>query len=46
VSDLRSTLWRYKAWWLVPMIGVVLLFAAAVLLGPGDRGQPFLYSLF
>jgi hypothetical protein len=46
VSDLGRTLWRYKAWWLVPMIGVMMLFVAAALLGGGGPGEPFLYSLF
>jgi hypothetical protein len=45
-GGLRGAVWRYRAWWLVPMIGVLLLFLAAVLLGQGDEAEPFIYSLF
>jgi hypothetical protein len=37
---------RHRAWWLVPMVGVWLLFLAIVWLSQGEQAQPFLYSLF
>jgi hypothetical protein len=46
MSSLRRTLGRHWRWWLLPMLAVLVLFLAAVLLGQGNRAQPFLYSLF
>lgn len=45
-GGLRAVLRRHRAWWLVPLIGVWILFLAVVWFSQGEQAQPFLYSLF
>jgi hypothetical protein len=44
--SLGEILRRHRAWWLVPMVGVWLLFLAVVWLTQDEPARPFLYSLF
>jgi hypothetical protein len=36
--------WQNKAWWIVPIILVLLLLALLIVLGQGSA--PFIYTLF
>jgi hypothetical protein len=43
---LREVLREHRAWWLLPMVGVWLLFLGVVWFSQGEQAEPFLYSLF
>jgi hypothetical protein len=45
VRELTAFLWANKAWWLVPIVLVLVLFGALVVLG-GSGVAPFIYTLF
>jgi hypothetical protein len=36
--------WHHKAWWILPIVLVLLLIAALVVIG--QTGAPYIYSLF
>jgi uncharacterized integral membrane protein len=36
--------WHNKAWWIVPVVGVLLLLALLIVAGQG--AAPFIYTLF
>ena len=48
-SGLLAETWAFlkenKKWWLLPIVGVLLLFGALVLLS-GSAVAPFIYTLF
>jgi hypothetical protein len=48
-TGLLSETWAFlkenKKWWLLPIVGVLLLFGALVLLS-GSAVAPFIYTLF
>jgi hypothetical protein len=48
-NSLVKEMWMFmlanKAYWLVPLIGMLLLLAALVFLG-GTSAAPFIYTLF
>jgi Family of unknown function (DUF5989) len=45
-GELFSFLWSNKRWWLLPMIGVLFLFAALLILAQSSAIAPFIYTLF
>lgn len=45
LRELGTLLWRHKAWWLVPVIVLLLLVGALLVLASGPLA-PFLYPLF
>lgn len=45
LRELGTLLWRHKAWWLAPVIVLLVLVAALLVLAAGPLG-PFLYPLF
>ncbi len=45
LGELGTLLWRHKAWWLAPVIVLLVLVAALLVLAAGPLG-PFLYPLF
>ena len=46
VGELFTFLWRRKLWWLIPMIAVLVLFAALLIFAQGSAVAPFIYTLF
>jgi len=44
-SDLFQFLVQNKKWWLLPIVGVLILVGALLILG-GTSAAPFIYSLF
>jgi hypothetical protein len=45
-GELMGFLWRRKLWWLIPMVGVLVLFGLALVLTQSSVVAPFIYSLF
>ena len=46
IGELLRFLWRQKLWWLIPMIVVLVLFAALLVFAQGSAVAPFIYTLF
>ncbi|MCL6294416.1 DUF5989 family protein [Jejuia spongiicola] len=44
--ELLSFLKQRKKYWLIPIILVIVFFAALILLGENSALAPFIYSLF
>ena len=45
LRELWLFIWRNKAWWLAPIILILLVVAVLVILG-GTGAAPFIYTLF
>ena len=45
VSELFGFLWANKAWWLAPIVVMLLLVGVLIFLG-GTVAAPFIYTLF
>jgi hypothetical protein len=39
-------LWHRKLWWLIPMVGVLLLFGLLLIFASTSGVAPFIYTLF
>ena len=46
LRELNAFLWKEKTWWLSPMVGVMLTFAATIALGNATPAGVFIYSVF
>jgi hypothetical protein len=46
LGELFQFLWQRRLWWLLPMIIVLVLFAALIVLGSAAGVGPFIYTLF
>ena len=46
LGELFRFLWQRRLWWLLPMIIVLILFAALIVLGSAAGIGPFIYTLF
>ena len=46
VGELFVFLWKRKLWWLIPMVGVIALFAMLMVFAQGSAIAPFIYTLF
>jgi uncharacterized protein DUF5989 len=46
LGELLTFLWKRKLYWLIPMIIVLILFAAIIALGAVSGGGIFVYTLF
>ncbi len=48
--SIARELWLYlrerKKWWLLPIVGMLVLMAALILLTEGSAIAPFIYALF
>jgi len=44
LADLFGFAWHNKAWWIVPIVLVLLLMALVIVLG--QTTAPFIYTLF
>ena len=45
-GELLSFFWSNKRWWLLPMVGVLFLFAVLLILAQSSVIAPFIYTLF
>ncbi|SMD32768.1 hypothetical protein SAMN04488029_1119 [Reichenbachiella faecimaris] len=46
IIDLWKFLLERKAWWLAPIIFVLLLLGFVIVIGGGSAIAPFIYSIF
>jgi hypothetical protein len=46
LGELMGFLWKRKLWWLIPMIVILIIFAALLIFAQGSAVAPFIYSLF
>ena len=45
-GGLMSFLWRYKLWWMVPAVSVLILTGLLLYFGWSSSTSPFVYPLF
>lgn len=46
LGELLGFLWKRKLWWLIPMVGVLLLFGLLIVFAQASGIAPFIYTLF
>ena len=46
IGELLRFMWLRKLWWMIPMILVLVLFAALLIFAQGSAIAPFIYTLF
>jgi len=46
IGELLRFMWVRKLWWMIPMILVLVLFAALLIFAQGSAIAPFIYTLF
>jgi hypothetical protein len=44
LREFGSFAWHNKAWWILPIVLILLLIAALIVVG--QTGAPYIYSLF
>ena len=45
-GELLVYLWRNKLWWMLPMVGVLVVFGLLIVFGTSTGVGPFIYTLF
>jgi len=45
-GELLVYLWRNKLWWMLPMVGVLLVFGLLIVFGTSTGVGPFIYTMF
>ena len=46
IGELLQFLWERKLWWMIPLVGMLLLVAVLLLVGQVTGVAPFIYTLF
>ncbi len=46
LTELVRFLWTERLWWLIPMVAILVVFAALFLLAQSAPIAPFVYTLF
>lgn len=46
IGELFQFLWARKLWWLIPMVVVLVIFAALMIFASASGAAPFIYTLF
>ena len=46
VRELMQFLWKERLWWMIPMVGVLLILGAFLLFVQTSPIAPFIYTLF
>ena len=46
IGELLRFMWIRKLWWMIPMILVLVMFAALLIFAQGSAIAPFIYTLF
>ena len=44
LKEIMSFAWHHKAWWIVPMVLILLLLAGVIIFS--QSSAPFIYTLF
>jgi len=45
-GELLAFLWSVKLWWLIPMVGCLLLLGILLIFAQSSAIAPFIYALF
>lgn len=45
-GELLAFLWAVKLWWMIPMVGSLLLLGVLIFLAQSSAIAPFIYALF
>jgi hypothetical protein len=45
-GELLAFLWAVKLWWLIPMVGCLLLLGGLLIFAQSSAIAPFIYALF
>ena len=45
-GELLVYLWRNKLWWMLPMVGVLMVFGLLIVFGTSTGVGPFIYTMF
>jgi hypothetical protein len=45
-GELLAFLWAVKLWWLIPMVGSLLILGVLIMLAQSSSIAPFIYALF
>ena len=46
IGELIRFMWNRKLWWMIPMILLLVIFAALMIFAQGSAISPFIYTLF
>jgi hypothetical protein len=46
VGELFGFLWQQKLWWLIPMVGILLILGVMLIFAQSSPLAPFVYTLF
>jgi hypothetical protein len=46
IGELVQFLWERRLWWMIPIVGMLLLVAVLLLVGQVTGVAPFIYTLF
>ena len=46
IAELAQFLWVQRLWWMIPIVGVLLLLGILLLIGQVTGVAPFIYTLF
>ena len=46
VKSLFGFLWKERLWWMIPMVGILLVLGALLLFAQNSAVAPFIYTLF
>jgi Family of unknown function (DUF5989) len=46
MGELMQFLWERKLWWLMPMVGVLLVLGILIIFAQSSAIAPFIYTLF
>jgi len=46
IGELLRFMWLRKLWWMIPMILILVIFAALLIFAQGSAIAPFIYTLF
>jgi hypothetical protein len=46
MAELMQFLWERKLWWLMPMVGVLLVLGILIIFAQSSAIAPFIYTLF
>jgi len=46
IGELLRFMWIRKLWWMIPMVLILVVFAALMIFAQGSAIAPFIYTLF
>ena len=46
VRELFQFLWQQRLWWMIPLVGVLVVFGVLLFVAQSSPVAPFIYTLF